>query len=141
MVQSFQSSHFFVIKPSRRLRWAVDFLHLLAFVASGLNALPVFYRVFLCGVVMIIWALSRGSSNASTPQLRYTKNKGWEIAFDSIDYVGIEVSASTVITPWVVFLCFKTDTHMSLTIANDALSADDFRRLRVQLMLSGCGRK
>ncbi|MCQ8102523.1 hypothetical protein NP590_00280 [Methylomonas sp. SURF-2] len=141
MEQSFQASHFFVIVPSRRLRWLVDSLHLLAFLACGLNGLPVFQRMLLCVAVTIAWAVRHAARKTSTPSLRYTKNQGWEIALDGGDYVAIEVLNDTVISPWAVFLCFKADalSTTSLIIANDALAVDDFRRLRVQLMLSGCG--
>lgn len=142
MAQSFQTSQIFIINPSCYLKRFVDFLHLLALLAAGLNALPVIYRSVAGGVVVMLWLASRKYWKISASRLRYTENKGWEMAFDGMDYKAGKVLADTVVTQWVVFLRFKADAQstMPLIIAKDSLSADDFRRLRVKLMLSECER-
>lgn len=135
-------SHIFDVKPSSRSRLTVDVLHLLAILASVLNSLPIIYQSLLLAAVVTLWWTSWKYWKTSGLLLRYTKNNGWEIAFGGMDFVAGQVLADTVITRWVIFLRFKTNTQatMSVLIANDALSADDFRLLRVRLTLSGCER-
>nr|WP_292563652.1 protein YgfX [Methylomonas sp.] len=121
---------------------AVDLLHLLAILACVLNSLPILYQSLLLAAVVTLWWTSWKYWKTSGLLLRYTKSNGWEMAFDGADFVAGQVLADTVITRWVIFLSFKTNTQstMSVLIANDALSADDFRLLRVSLTLSGCER-
>ncbi|AEG00336.1 protein YgfX [Methylomonas methanica] len=142
MTQSFLASHFFDIKPSPRLRLAMAFFHLLAMLASILNALPAQFQAISVAVVAILWWMNNRYWKPPALLVRYTESNGWEIAIDGMDYVGGQVLADTVITRWGIFLRFKTDRQatMSLLIANDALTADDFRRLRVNLALLGRGR-
>lgn len=142
MAQPFLTSHFFAIKPSLRLRLVVDLFHLSAIMASVLNSLAIMYQLLLLAAVAVLWRASWKYWKTSAVLLRYTKNDGWEVAINGDDYEAGEILADTVITKWVIFLRFKTagQSTMSLPIANDTLSADDFRRLRVILTLSGCER-
>lgn len=116
-------------------------LHFLAMLACILNSLPIQIQVILAVAVAILWLNNRRYWKPSALLVRYTESNGWEIATDGMNYVAGRILADTVLTKWGIILRFKTDRRgiMTLLIASDALSADDFRCLRVNLSLSGCG--
>lgn len=71
--------------------------------------------------------------------LRFSLLAGWEIAYAENHYHPITVIPSTVITRFLVILHFKMQNQQKQTILifNDALNGDEYRKLVVELKISG----
>lgn len=130
----------FDIQSSKSLRLLVHLLHILAIVAVWLSGLSSLYQVVLSGALGFFWGFGHKYAETSRYFLRYTELGGWEIAQESQDFQRIDILGTSVITPMIIFLQVRSQSdasQQSLLIAQDGLSADHFRRLRVRLRLSG----
>ena len=129
------------IKPSRRLKMTVIFIHVLALGAGMANALALAVKI---GLVAIIcghcwWTVKR--LNAEHYSLKHTDASGWQLS-EGDDFVPVDILKSTVITTQTLFLHFKYRSQApsrtvgpkkTRLILNDALADEDYRCLIVKL--------
>lgn len=139
MIQNLPLSQSFEIKPSQQHKNVSNVLHLLAILACGMSSLQMIYKAALLVFILMIKQRADKRWQNSMYKLRFTEFSGWEMAFENDDYSGVTISESSVVTPFVIFLHLKPHTQkpMSLVIAKDCLSKNDFRRLIVRLTISG----
>ncbi len=64
---------------------------------------------------------------------------GWEMALSDHQFYPVKILASTVITPYLIVLHYKIQNKQKKTIliCKDALIEDDYRKLMVELKISG----
>lgn len=139
----------FNITPSSLLvKWLV-ILHSLAVIVAIFTPFPIIYKTITIVLVLVSLATSikkeRGSKGFI---LRYTTAFGWEISDSNQSFKSIEILPSTVLTTYMIFLHHRIDDsginkqkNKAIMIVKDALIDDDFRRLRVELRISGLGMK
>lgn len=125
------------IKPSKRLAQLLAVMHALALGASLANALPFGIKLALAAAIAIHLHWITRRTKTEQYRIRHSDALGWEI--DSGEgFRTMQISGSTVITTFAIFLHISTDSHrQSLLITSDALSADDYRRLIVRLKTDG----
>lgn len=121
------------LKPSRRLKRLLIAMHLLALAASSANALPVIVKLaLLIGIsIQLNFTIKRLASGHCS--IKHSEAQGWAIDCDN-DFAPIRILDSTVITVFAICLHFsRNGRKQSVLIVNDALSAEDYRRLIVRL--------
>jgi hypothetical protein len=71
--------------------------------------------------------------------LRFSLLSGWAIAYAENHYHPITITPSTVITRYLIILHFKMQNQQkqAILIFNDALNGDEYRKLVVELKISG----
>lgn len=130
----------FTIGRSRWLRQAIDCLHVLSMCACWLNDLPIVYRLILSLLVIASWFVQRTACKAGRIFVRYTVSEGWAVSFDGEHYLAIKIKPTTVTGNMLTVLHFSIDKHTrALVIFKDAMSANDYRKLIVNLKISGYG--
>ncbi|MGZ4959331.1 MAG: protein YgfX [Methylomonas sp.] len=128
----------FTIGRSRRLRQAVDYLHALSVSACWLNDLPPVISLILSSLVVMSWFVQRKACKTGHIYLRYTVSEGWSICFDGELYLVAEIKPTTVVGKMMTILHFSADNRSrTLLIVKDAMAANDYRRLIVNLKISG----
>jgi toxin CptA len=136
-----ESSLLLTIKPSKRLKKVVIFVHTLALGASMANALVFAIKIGLCASICIHcwWTVKR--LTAERYAIKHTEALGWEVS-EGCDFASVEILKSTVITTFVLFLHFKLGSQAqpwksshkkTLLVLNDALAEEDYRCLIVKL--------
>lgn len=121
------------LKPSKRLKWFLIFIYLLALGSSIANALPIAAKLFFIVVICLHLWLTLKYRNNEQYVIKHTDTVGWEISEHS-NFEPIEILNSTVISTFAIFLHFnKNARRQSVLIVNDALSKDDYRRFIVRL--------
>lgn len=122
-------------------------MHGLAVFIVGITAIPLIPQVIL--TILILFSLIFYLKQEKTIKvftLRYSTAFGWEIANSENGFQLIEILPTTVLSPYLVFLHYKINSNnqkkqknLYVLIAKDTLSNDDFRKLRVELRISGLG--
>ncbi len=133
----------FKIHQSIALMKGVVILHLAAFLAVFLSALVLAYKVVLWNVVLFSLFFYVAKFREYKSQfIRYSLRSGWEFAQSDLKFYPIDILSSTVITQFLLFLHFKQQSAKKQTILiyKDALIKDDYRKLMVELRLSGLKR-
>jgi Membrane-bound toxin component of toxin-antitoxin system len=129
------------LKPSRRLKKLVIFVHTVALAASMANALTLGIKLSLFALICINGWLTLRRVNADYYTIKYTEALGWELS-EGDGFVSIEILKSTVITTQALFLHFKHRSQeqswksvhkKTLLVLNDALAEEDYRCLIVKL--------
>jgi len=124
------------IKPSRWLKAYLQAVHLLA--AAALLLLPL--AAYLQGLLLLLLlALYRHSCRRYLRAYRLQwQDSGWRLYRDGV-VCGADLLPGSLLTRWLTLLNFRLDTgqRLSVPLPADALGADDFRRLRVRLRVSG----
>lgn len=121
------------VAPSRRLRWAVVALHLLAGTAVVLAELAWAYR--LAVIVAVVFSLVVSIRQAGAVALRCETDGSLSMRLGE-DWQPVELFPDTVALSWLVVLRYRCQGHSrseSRPILADSLDRDDFRRLRVWL--------
>lgn len=138
MPKKLESALHFTIGRSRWLRQAIDGLHILSLSASWLNDLPIFLRLILSLLVAASWVVQRNACETGHIFLRYTVTEGWAVCFDGEHYLGANIKPTTVTGRVLAILHFSVDDRgRTLVIVKDAMNANDYRRLIVNLKISG----
>jgi hypothetical protein len=141
MSERYESSLLLTIKPSKRLKKTIIFVHTLALGASMANALVLAIKMSLFVLICIHYWLTVRRLNAEHYSIKYTEALGWQVS-EGCDFVSVEILKSTVITTQTLFLHFKhgsqaqswTSGHKkTLLVLNDALAGEDYRCLIVKL--------
>lgn len=126
------------LKPSRRLKHLIVFMHVLALAACAANSLPIAVKLGLSAAIcMHLWfTVKRLKSEHHS--IKHTEALGWEVSSGSNDFESVRILNSTVITTFAIFLHIRSQNagKQAMLILNDALSEDDYRRLIVKLKTS-----
>jgi hypothetical protein len=144
-----ESGLLITLRPSRRLKKWVIFVHTMAFVASMANALAFAIKISLCTLICIYgwWTVSRLNNERHT--IKYTEALGWEVS-EGGDFATIEILKSTVITTQILFLHFKQRFQAqswkyghkkTLLVSSDALDEEEYRCLIVKLKTTAINRR
>lgn len=127
---------------SRHLNQAIDGLHVLSLSACWLSDLPIVYALVLSMLVVVSWPVRRKACETGCIFLRYTVAEGWAVSFDGGHYLPIIIKPTTVTGGMLTVLHFSIDKRArTLVIFKDAMSANDYRKLIVNLKISGYGQE
>ena len=141
MSDKYQTALLLTIKPSKRLKKMVVFVHTLALGASMANALPFVIKISIFTLICIHCWLTVRRLYAEHYTIKHTENLGWEVS-EGFDFASVEILKSTVITTFALFLHFKHRSQAqswksvhkkTLLVLNDALAEEDYRCLIVRL--------
>ena len=141
MTYKSESGLLLTIKPSRRLKKTVIFIHTLALGASVANALALAIKIGLVTLICGHCWLTVRRLNAEHYTIKHTDASGWQVS-EGNDFASVEILKSTVITTFALFLHFKycsqaqswTASHKKTRlILNDALADENYRCLIVKL--------
>jgi len=141
MSDKFESDLLLTLKPSKRLKKMVVFIHTLALGASMANALAFAIKISLFAIICINLWLSIRRLNLESYTIKHTEAFGWEVS-EGLVFVSVEILKSTVITTFALFLHYKHGSQSqpsksgykkTLLILNDALAEEDYRCLIVKL--------
>jgi toxin CptA len=128
------------ILPSRRLRWLVATMHLLAAAAALLADLEWPYRA------AVIVAVAAGFFvSMRQPQALYLRCRadGSLNVRHGEDWLPAELLPDTLVLSWLAVLRYRPDGEArpkACVILPDSLERDDFRQLRVWLRWRGRGK-
>lgn len=115
-------------------------MHIVAVIAAILNTLVLSYKIIIIALVVLsLWRNIMREMAAKAFSIRFNTISGWEVAMLDDDFNAVEILPATVITPNLIVLNYKMldkEKHIIL-IVKDALTDDEFRRLKVQLRISG----
>jgi len=141
MSDKFESDLLLTLKPSKRLKKMVVFIHTVALGASMANALAFAIKISLFAIICINLWLSIRRLNLESYTIKHTEALGWEVS-EGCEFASIEILKSTVFTTVALFLHFKYDSQVqswkpghkkTLLVLNDALTEEDYRFLIVRL--------
>jgi len=141
MSDKFESDLLLTLKPSKRLKKMVVFIHTLALGASMANALAFAIKISFFAIICINLWLSVRRLNLERYTIKHTEAFGWEVS-EGLVFVSVEILKSTVITTFALFLHYKHGSQSqpsksgykkTLLILNDALAEEDYRCLIVKL--------
>lgn len=136
-----ESDLLLTLKPSKRLKKMVVFIHTLALGASMANALAFAIKISVFAIICINLWLSVRRLNLEYYTIKYTEAFGWEVS-EGLAFASVEILKSTVITTFALFLHYKQGSQSqpsksgykkTLLILNDALAEEDYRCLIVKL--------
>ena len=113
MLNKFEPSLLLTIKPSKRLKRMVIFVHTLALGASMANALAFAIKISLFALICIHCWLTVRRLNAEHYTIKHTEALGWEVS-EGCDFASVEILKSTVITTFALFLHFKYELSSSI---------------------------
>ncbi len=141
-VKMINSSHQltqFSLRESVLMKQVNSILHLMAITACWLAAIPESVQLCLICMILVSAWFHRNYPEPASIELKYTLNREWEVSLDGNHFFRAVILESTWITPVVIFLHLTSVEHGNLTrlVARDSLSADEYRRLKVKLKLSG----
>lgn len=112
-------------------------MHVLALASCWLNALPLLLQLLLSGWVLINGYQHRKPQAAIDTRLRYSPQSAWTVCYPGADDVSIEILPSTVVSAVACCIHYADPNGKRyLLVMRDALSADAFRRLKVQLKIT-----
>jgi hypothetical protein len=139
MFNQFEAGSYFKIGSSRRCLQVGCALHGMAVLACWLANIPVAVKWVMSLVIPAlgwVYVYQRGQANI---ELRYTRTTGWQICLDGKDFWDITILKSTVVSNLAIFLHYRGKINprfKAIMIANDSLSANDYRRLMVKLKIT-----
>lgn len=132
-----EPASYFTISPSGLLLNMLGFFHAAAIAACWLNDLPEIFRLLLSLPVGASWYFQYQAHQGDSAYLRYTPELGWSVSFDGHVYSPVSIQPGTVVEKFLTVLHFKAENRsQTLVILNDAMPANDYRRLIVQLKIS-----
>jgi hypothetical protein len=111
-------------------------MHALAAAAVWVSLLPIGIKWAATAVIIASQLCQRARSSArpALGHLRYLDDRGWFLEGADGAIQPLEISGSTVATPWVVFLHARSDrTRYAWALFKNSGDGDSFRRLRVCL--------
>ncbi|MCD2450805.1 hypothetical protein GO003_010420 [Methylicorpusculum oleiharenae] len=135
-----QSLHLQINSSHWQLRF-IRLVHLLALSAVLLASLSIWIKamLILCLVVSGFIYSQRTANPKNKMAVRFSDANGWQIDAGN-GFEAIQIRPSTVITPWLIVLHYTVVSRkLYVPIFCDALKTADFRKLLVQLKVSGLG--
>jgi hypothetical protein len=132
----------FPLKPGPALRRYALLLHLLAVLAVWACSLPLLAR--LVGLCLI--AASYGYQTRRLSRLAgllcYAEGRGWWRELDDGPVEALEINASSVVTPWVVFVHARGErAEYAWALVPEPSERENLRHLRVCLRVAGSARR
>ena len=138
--KKYANTQTFKINQSPLLNKGLIVLHIIAIFAVFLNALILTIKFFIIALVLLsLFYYLKQSLNFKGISIRHNSEFGWEI-IDSENYFNpIEILSTTVLTHYLIVLHFKKQNNKKKTIliCRDALENDKYRKLMVELKVSG----
>jgi hypothetical protein len=140
LLKKFVIPQLFKIKQSRLFLYLLLINHLLATFACFSNGLPINYQFIALFIVVIsasFYWLDYKKFQSYT--ISHNKVSGWQLAKIENNYQDIKILPTTVLTAQFIVLHFRfhTGKKQAVLIVNDALEKQDYRRLLVELKVSG----
>ena len=117
------------IKPSRRLRAALSFLHLLAI--GAIAALALVWPLFVLAIPLVLVTGCRALASAQTRRFCLAADGGL-----TCDELPAEILPGTTVFVWLVVMRYRSEGEhraRNCVVLADSLPTDDFRRLRIWL--------
>jgi hypothetical protein len=122
---------------SQHLAHLITVMHALALISCWPNALPLPVQLILSGLVLLSGHHHRQPQASIGCRLRYSPQSAWTFSPPDSDFISIEILPSSVICAWACVIHYRHATGTrQLLVMHDALAADDFRRLKVQLKIT-----
>lgn len=121
------------LKPSQKIQRLVILIHLLALGAGFANALPFGLKLLIALFIAFHFKLTFSVFKTECRKLIYTEKQSWQLSENGA-FSSIEISKSTVITPFFIFLHLQNKP--AVLIANDSLDEDIYRELIVKLKIT-----
>lgn len=138
--KKFVALQLFKIKQSRLFLYLLFINHGLATIACFSNGLPSHYQLIALFVVIISASFYWQDYKKFQPyDIRHNEAFGWQLAKIENNYQNIIILQTTVLTAQFIVLHFRfhTGKKQTVLIVNDALEKQDYRRLLVELKVSG----
>ncbi len=141
MPKEYKAALLLALKPSRRLKKMLVFIHVLALATGLANSLGFAIKISLCALIGLHCWLTVRRLDTENHTIKYAEALGWELSTGD-GFVSIEILKSTVITTFALFLHFKYKSQppsirmadkKTLLILSDALAEEDYRCLIVKL--------
>lgn len=115
-------------------------LHGIALLAIIITSVAITYKVII--IFLIFYSLfyySKKAKQCAELYIRYSQENGWEKAHLENQFESIEILPSTFHCLYFVVLYIKkqNSTKQTILICKDALKNDGFRKLTVELKISG----
>jgi hypothetical protein len=136
----------FEIKSSKYLAIFIASLHFLALLAILTLQVSVILQLILGGLVWVHFSVQKHqfTQQKQPRKLIYFEDSGWKLITRQATDV-IEIQPSTVITTFLIVIHYRIvlgeNTLHSIVCFKDALSPKDFKRLIVQLKITGLSNK
>lgn len=108
-------------------------IHLLALMASFLNALPFLLQWATAVFVLTNWLIADRSFATETRKIKYSEKRGWEIAWGD-EFEAVEILGSSVLSTYFIFLHLQNKPPV--LIAHDVLDDNTYRQLTVKLKMT-----
>ena len=127
-------------KPSQALAVFLLTAHALAFVAAWANLLELWLKLLLsASVALSLWHVIKERANGpEIAGLQLKPDGSWMLRLSSGGDIEAKILGSSIANPWFVLLHLQTENkRYSTLIPKDSLAPDDFRRLRVALLVAG----
>ncbi len=116
------------------------FIHAVAVIPALLNTLAWAYKLVIIVLILIsLFFYLKQQINFQGLLIRSRPDSGWEIS-DTGDYFqAVEILPSTVLTSFLIVFCYKAQNNKKKTIliCNDAVVTENYRRLMVELKITG----
>ena len=116
--------------------------HALAFVAAWANLLEIWLKLLLSvSVALSLWHVFKDRANGpEIAGLQLKPDGSWMLRLSAGGDIEAKILGSSIANPWFVLLHLQTENkRYSMLIPRDSLEPDDFRRLRVALLVLGAG--
>lgn len=127
--------------PSKSLAAIILVTHVLAFVSGFASTLPLWLSWVLAIAVLcslVIYLNRYYLHYMDGLAIGYQDSGSWYLDDGGDETLKLQLLPSSVVTPWVVILNFKSanKTTNSFVICRDSLDAESFRKLRVVLTIT-----
>ncbi len=114
-------------------------LHCMAILAAMINSLSLEYKVALIFIILLsLWRYLKYGNTFHQFSLRHNASSSWEIAIQNEPFKTFQILPTTVLTPLIIFLHIRSaNKKLAFPILKQGLIKDDFRKLIVDLKISG----
>ena len=118
-------------------------MYLLALLAAMVNSLAFSIKISLVIMLVIHYRVAVHRAKTMNYKIKYSDASGWELA-EEMDFIGVDILQSTVITTQLLFLHFnfvpntplRLYNKHSLLILKDQLTPEDYCSLIVKLKMT-----
>ncbi len=138
MSKKYATTHTYKINPSSWQNNYLICLHSIAIFSLVLSGLILLYKTAII-ILILISLVFYLKPQREEYYIRYSDAFGWQISFSNNQYQAIQILTSTVITSYLIFFHFRVDkqTKQSTIICKDALIENEYRKLMIELKISG----
>jgi hypothetical protein len=140
LLKKYATTRIFKIHQSSLVIKALWASHIIAFTSVFLTALMLIYKAIIIALIFIsLFYYLKRETKFPVFFIRHSLAFGWEIAILENHFHSFDVLSSTVLTHFLIVLHIKQQNRKKQTIliCKDALKNDEFRKLMVELKISG----